>query len=334
MIIAVTGATEHIGMNLVHALAAKRHEVRALIPGDSHTIRNLGVKTIKGDVRDSLSLSRAFSGAEVVYHVSQLVSNSSSDWPILEAINITGTRNVIEACLQCEVKRLVHFSTVRALIQGPLNLPLNERQQLAESEDCQPYDRSRAAAEREIRKGLELGLDAVLLVPTGVIGPFDYQPSQIGEILLALGQGKLTALVQEGFDWVDARDVVQAALRAAEVAPTGAKYLLSGAWVSFPDLARLIQDLTGKGAPRLVVPAWMARTGAPMITAFNQATRQRLSVPNLPFTDLGSCNPAVSSERAAKELNYRPRPLVQTLADTFKWYQEAGLFNRSIRLKT
>jgi dihydroflavonol-4-reductase len=334
MIIAVTGATEHIGMNLVHALAVKRHEVRALIPGDSHTIRNLGVETIKGDVRDTLSLNRAFAGAEVVYHTSHLESNFSADWPILEAINITGTRNVVEACLQCGVRRLIHFSTVRAVVQEPLNLPLNERRGLAESEDCQPYDRSKAAAEREIRKGLELGLDAVLLAPSGVIGPYDYQPSQIGGILLALAQGKLPALVQEGFDWVDVRDVVQAALRAAEVAPIGAKYLLSGSWTSFPDLAKLIEDITGKAAPRLVMPAWMARRGAPMITAFNQATRQRLSVPNLPFTDLGSCNSAISHERAASELNYHPRPLVQTLSDTLRWYQETGLLNRSIRLKT
>jgi dihydroflavonol-4-reductase len=334
VIVAVTGATEHIGLNVVRALVARRQEVRALIPGDSHNIRNLGIETLKGDTRDTLSLCRAFAGAEVVYHAASFDSRSQTYWPILDSINIGGARNVVEACLQCGVKRLVHFSSFRSAVQEPLDVPMNEQKTLAEAEECQVYDRSMAAAEREIRKGIEMGLDAVMLNPTCVIGPYDHQPSQLGEVLLALAQGKLNALVDEGFDWVDVRDVAQAALRAQEVAPTGAKYFLSGTWTSSKELARLVGEISGKNAPRLVVPAWLARSGTPVVTAFNQMTRQRLTIPNLPIRDFGNCNSAISHKRASDELNYHPRPLKETLAETFKWYQEAGILDRSLRLRT
>ena len=334
MIVAVTGATEHLGLNLVRALVARRQNVRALIPGDSHNIRNLGVETLKGDTRDLLSLKRAFAGAEVVYHAASFNSKSAADWPILEAINIGGTRNAVEACLECGIKRLVHFSSFRAVVQEPLDVLMNEQRTLAEAEDCKDDDRSMAAAEREIRKGIEMGLDSVMLSPTGMIGPYDHQPSQIGELLLDLVRGKVATLINEGFDWVDVRDVVQAALRAQEISPTGAKYFLSGTWASFKELAKLIEEITGKSAPRLIIPAWIARGGTPVVTAFNQVTRQRLSVPNLPFREFGTCNSAISHERAINELGFQPRPLKQTLGETLKWYQEAGLLDRSIRLKT
>jgi dihydroflavonol-4-reductase len=236
--------------------------------------------------------------------------------------------------LKCGVRRLVHFSSIHALSQEPLDTPVDEMRPLVDSSGSPPYDRSKAASEREVRQGLELGLDAVILNPTGVIGPHDYKPSFMGEVILLMAGGKLPALVDGGFNWVDVRDVVDAALRAAELAPTGAKYILSGHWASIREIAKLIEELAGTPAPRLVLPAWIARTGAPLLTTFGQLTGKRQLYTRASIRALGGCNPNINHDRATSELGYHTRPLRETLAGTLRWFQEAGMLDRSLVIKT
>jgi dihydroflavonol-4-reductase len=334
MIVAVTGATGHIGANLVRSLLARKHRVRALVFEHTRGIDGLDVEVVKGDIRDPATLERAFSGAEVVYHLAAIISLSMNDWPVLESTNVQGTHNVVEACLKCGVRRLVHFRSIHAVSQEPMNTPVDELRPLVDSFDCPPYDRSKAAGEREVRQGIEQGLDSVILNPTGVIGPHDYQLSFFGEVLLLMAQGKLPALVEGGFDWVDARDVAEAAIHAEEMAPTGAKYLLSGKWASVRELAKMVEEIAGTPAPRLVVPTWMARTGAPIMTAFSQMTGKRPLYTSASIRALYTCNSNISHDRATSELGYHPRPIKETLADTLLWFQTAGMFTTSAKIKT
>jgi dihydroflavonol-4-reductase len=329
MIVAVTGATGHIGANLVRALIRQRRQVRALVHNNQGALDGLDVELAQGDVSDPYTLYRAFTGAEVVYHLAALISLSMNDWPAVETVNVTGTRNVVEACLKCGVRRLVHFSSIHALVQEPLNIPVDELRPLVDSRGCPPYDRSKAAGEKEVREGIEQGLDAVILNPTAVIGPHDYQPSHLGEVLLAMARGRLPAMVQGGFDWVDARDVVQGAIQAEQKAPIGAKYLLSGHWATVQDLARVTEEILGTPAPRFVCPAWLARSSAPAVSVFNQLTRNRQLYTSVSIRALARCNHNISHERATRELGYSPRPLRETLANTFRWFQDTGALNIS-----
>jgi dihydroflavonol-4-reductase len=271
MTVVVTGAAGHIGGTLVRALLARGRSVRALVHRDRRALHGLDVELVEGDVCDAVSLQRALDGAEVVYHAAARISLLVNEWPLLEAVNVVGTRNVVEACRRCGVRRLVHFSSIHALRQEPLDLPVDESRPLVESDGHPPYDRSKAAGEREVRRAIAQGLDAVILNPTAIIGPYDYRPSHIGAGLLALGRGRLPALVAGGFDWVDVRDVVEGALRAEERAPKGARYLLSGHWVSMRHLASMVEAITGVRAPRFVSPLGLAYVGAPLLTAVRYA---------------------------------------------------------------
>ena len=329
MIVAVTGPTGHIGANLVRALLNKGYKVRALVHNNQQALEGLNVEIIKGDVSDLYSLTKAFTGAEIVYHLAANISLSMNNWPEVEAVNVTGTRNVVEACLSSGVHRMVHFSSIHAMIQEPLNQILDERRPLVDSKDCPPYDRSKAAGEMQVREGIEQGLDAVILNPTSVIGPYDYQLSHMGEVFLALAQGKLPALVEGGFDWVDVRDVVNAALIAVEKAPLGAKYMLSGHYATVCELAEITENLLGVPAPRFVCPTWLARTGAPVVTSFNQLTRNRQLFTAVSIHALTHCNTHISHERASLELGYNPRPLRETLKDIYSWFQKSGKLDLS-----
>ncbi len=330
----VTGASGHVGINLLRALLEQGRPTRALAHVNRRVLDELKVEVVEGDVRNLQSLVAAFKGAEVVYHLAAHISIWKSDWSMLQSINITGTRNVVEACLRCGVRRLVNFSTIHAMATHLVKrAPVDESCPLVDCWRCRTYDCSKAAAEREVRKGIEKGLDAIIVSPTAIIGPYDYGPSLFGEALLRLANGKLPALVAGGFDWVDVRDVITGAMRAEERAATGAKYILSGHWVSLSDMAMLVEQITGVPAPSFVCPMWLARISVPVITTLDRHAGRRPLYTSDSLRAL-QFNPNISHRKATMELDYHPRPFPETLIDTLRWYQERGQLSHSIRLET
>lgn len=324
MTVVVTGASGHVGGNLLRALLASGRPVRALVHRDRRAVEGLDLEVVQGDVRDLESLRRAFAGAEVVYHTAAYISILGDEWPLLEQVNVLGTRNVVRACLECGVHRLVHFSSIHALEQEPLDIPMDESRPLVDSRRASPYSRSKAAGEREVRAAMAHGLNAVILYPTAIVGPYDFRPSLFGQALLYLAQGKLPALVAGGFDWVDVRDVVAAAIRSAEVAPPGGCYILSGHWVALPEIAALVEEFTGVPVPRLVVSLGLAKAAAPLATLVARLLRMRPLFTPVAIEALES-NRRISHERAGRDLSYCPRPFRETVRDTLHWFAKAGL---------
>jgi dihydroflavonol-4-reductase len=333
MTVVVTGAAGHIGATLVRVLLERGEPVRALIHQDRRALLDLDVETGQGDVRDPDSLHRALDGADLVFHAAGHISLLMSEWPQLHAVNVLGTQNVVQACLACGVDRLVHFSSIHALVQAPLDLPVDELRPLVGPAHPIPYDRSKADAERQVFQGLAKGLDAVILNPTGTIGPYDYRVSHMGHVLLALAQGRLPGLVQGGFDWVDVRDVAQGAVRAAKVGRTGARYLLSGHWVSLRDLSAMAGKITGRRIPPLVCPMALAKRAAPLATLLARCFGMRpLFTPVALHALCG--NRTVSHARATQELGYHPRPFADTLLDTLTWFERAGYLVKPLRVRS
>jgi dihydroflavonol-4-reductase len=330
MTVVVTGAAGHAGNNLVRALLAQGRRVRALVHRDRRALEGLDVEIIEGDVRDFASLRRAFDSADVVYHTAAYISLSTREWLRLEAINAYGTRNVIDACLDQRVHRLVHFSSVHALAQEPLNVPLDESRPLVDSPRCPPYDRSKAAGEMEVRRAIEEeGLDAVIIYPTGMIGPNDFRPSHLGQVLLALCQKQLPALVAGGFNWVDVRDVVAGAMAAEDHAPIGSRYLLPGHWLSLRELAAMVKEITWTQPPRLVLPMCVARLGVPFWFRFTKLGGEHPLYTSVSLRALRG-NRMISRGLAVRDLDYHPRPLQETLVDTFRWFAEVGCLPRPL----
>jgi dihydroflavonol-4-reductase len=329
--VVVTGAAGHVGANLVRDLLAGGYVVQALVHTDRRALAGLALETVEGDLSDLASLRRAFEGAAVVFHLASHISLLRSEKARLEAVNVIGTRNVVRACLDCGVDRLIHFSSIEALSPFPPNAPVNESRGLAGASGVSSYGRSKAAAEREVQSGIAHGLDAVIIRPTAVIGPHDYKPSHFGQALVALANGTLSLLVDGGFNWVDVRDVARGAVRAAACAPRGAAYILGGTWASVRDLADIVDEITGVARRRLTAPLWLALVGAPFMTAFARVTGQRPLYTAVSLNALHSYR-EVSHERATRELGYAPRPLRETLVDTLRWFAQAGYLRHPITL--
>ena len=159
-----------------------------------------------------------------------------------------------------------------------------------------------------------------------MLGPHDFKPSHFGSTLLSIARGKLPALVDARLSWVDNRDVAEGMINAYEHAEVGAKYILSGHWVTLKYIAEQVAKINGVNPPRTVLPMWLAKTGAPLVMLFDRVRGTRPLFTPISLKELQS-NPILSHDKASRELAYQPRPLKQTIADTISWFASHGFLN-------
>lgn len=323
MTVLVTGASGHIGGVLVRAMNAQQRRPRVLVRNDTDAIEGLDVERVNGDVLAPDTLETAMRGVDVVYHLAARISiDGDRDGKVFET-NALGTRNVVEACLKSGVKRLIHFSSIHALEAAPLDSDLDESRPFADGPGAPAYDKSKAAGEREVLEGVSKGLDAVILNPTGVIGPYDFKISQMGQVFLDLAHRRLIALVNGGFDWVDVRDVAETALRAEHLGKSGERYLLSGHWASIRELAEAAQEATGIPAPRMTSPLWLARMAAPFAMQYSRMLGKNPKLTPDSVSIL-RCGKNIRCDKAKCNLGHSARPLRETVHDIYAWFRSAG----------
>jgi dihydroflavonol-4-reductase len=324
MTVTLTGSTGHVGTALATRLCERGYSVRAIIHTRTTGLESLPVQEVHASLSDAESLRRAFAGSEIVFHAAARISITHRDAAEVTKTNVAGTRNVIDSCRAAGVRRLVHFSSIEAFSPRPLDSTLDEGRSLEDGRTGSPYALSKALAETEVRKAIAEGMDAVILNPTAVVGPLDNRPSLMGRAIIAFATGAIPMLIDGGYDWVDVRDVAEAAVNAAEGAPRGSRYLLGGRWASMGEIARMICDAAGRRAPRLTCPYVVARISAPVSTLFSLLLSKEPLFTGYSLAALRG-NRLISHQRAERELGYRPRDLEETIRDTWRWFTEKGL---------
>jgi dihydroflavonol-4-reductase len=311
MQVVVTGASGHVGSVLVRALLSDGHSVTALFNSDRRSLAGLSLEARAVNIEDGSAVSSAIAGAEVVFHAAARVSLLATEDAATTRVNVEGTRNVVAACLEHGVRRLVHFSTIHAL---------DERGELLRPGEGLSYERSKVEAERLVLDEVQRGLDAVVVSPCAVIGPFDFKPSYIGQVLQLQDRGLLLATVAGGQSWVDVRDVAKAAIAAAERGKTGSRYVISGHWRNIRELAEIASQAAGMRAPLFTLPKALLTRVAPLAERACLA----LGLPALltqASMDALETSPRPMPRTAEQELGHLPRPLPETLADTMAWFR-------------
>jgi dihydroflavonol-4-reductase len=319
----VTGAAGHIGANLVRELIKEKRTVRALVRDDRRGVEGLDLEVVRGDLLEYQSLVKAVKECDSVFHLAASISIMGDKSGAVFRTNVEGTQNIVRACLERDVKRLVHFSSIHAFSRHPLDLPIDESRDPADSR-FPAYDRSKALGNREVKEGIEKGLDAVIVAPTAVLGPHDFKPSRMGTVLIKIYQRRFPALVAGGYDWVDVRDVVRGALAAEKSARCGSEYILSGEWASVRRLAELVETVSGEQPPRFTCPQWLARAAAPFSEKLCKVLDKRPLFTGEALLSLRS-HRHINREKAEKELGYMPRPLEETVKETLAWFERKGM---------
>jgi dihydroflavonol-4-reductase len=320
--VVVTGANGHIGANVVRALLQQGLLVRAVVHRNAAALVGLGVELVPGNVEQAEGLREAFAGADVVIHLAAMISITGSQGGAVERMNVEGARNAARAAREAGVRRLVHVSSIHAWHLSRSEA-LTEESPRATADDP-AYDRSKAEGEAQVREEVAAGLDAVIVNPSGVIGPYDYAPSRMGQMLVMMAEGAVPALVDGGFDWVDARDVAASIVAATTRGRSGESYLLGGHWASIREVAELVAAAGGKRPPRLNTPRWLAESTAGIAEWAQRAVGMDPLFTSEGLRALYEGSRQVVTTKAQQELGHTARPLAETVADTLAWFREEG----------
>lgn len=318
MLAVVTGAYGFLGTSLVRALLERGVKVRAADIRTTASLGDVDVEHCDIDVLDRDSLRQAFDGADVVFHLAALISIVGDPSGMVRKVNVDGAHNAASAALDAGVTRYVHCSSVHSFNLETCGPSLDESGPRAVGGHVPQYDRSKFDGELRVRAVIDQGLDAVIVNPTGIIGPHDHGPSRMGLTLTKLRDGRFPVAMSGGFDFVDVRDVVGGLIAALDRGRSGENYLLSGTRVSIKELGQLVAVTSGTRPSRFSVPLGLVAPLAPLVERFTPSRNEPLftrdSMHALRFS------PSVSHYKAAVELGYASRPIHATVSDTLNWF--------------
>lgn len=223
----VTGSTGFIGNVLIQKLLERGQKVRAFLRSTSDLIalKDLSVERVTGNILDQRSLVEAFQGIDTVYHMAAKISIMPGEDRLTREINLEGTRNVIRACRDARVKKLIYTSTIHALKEPPVGNTIDENMPYDPENERGEYDRSKAQASIEVLEAGKESLHAVALCPTGTIGPYDWRLSAITQTFLDFYNGKMNMAIGGAYDFVDVRDVARGHILAAQKAKSGENHI-------------------------------------------------------------------------------------------------------------
>ena len=318
----VTGSNGFVGLNLCEALAGQGWRVLALhrASSDITYLKRLPVDRVEGDINDPASLARTLPpGADAVFHVAGSTNLWSRNNAEQDRINIEGTRNVVAAALAAGAKRLVHTSSISAW--GMCTGTIDETTPQLGAESPVNYQRSKFAAEGEVRKGIARGLQAVIVNPAGIIGPYD--TSGYARLFRMVHNGKLPGVPPGALSFCDVREVAKAHIAAAGRGRVGELYLLGGANASLLEFAKLIGELDGKPVPAQASPAWLLQLVAGVGELASIVTRRQPAL-TIEAAVMASRTLFCDCSKAERELGFARVPLQTMVTDCYRWMKAEG----------
>ena len=317
----VTGACGHLGGTLVRLLERTGAQVRGLRLPSEQARDRAHVTYYPGDVRDRDSLRPLFRGLAdrevVVFHTAAIVDISGEVTPQMHDVNVNGTKNILALCREYGVKRLVYVSSVHAIPEKDGYAVLREVDSFSPQQVTGGYAKTKAEATQAVLDAAAQGLDAVVVHPSGILGPFDGTGNHLVQLVKEYAGGKLPACVKGGYDFVDVRDVAAGCLAAAEKGRSGQCYILSNRHYEVQEVLAMAKTLChGRRLP--VLPMWMAQAAEPLLGWVARVKKQRPLYTKYSLYTLRS-NDRFDHGKATAELGYRPRDLRQTVRDTLRW---------------
>lgn len=317
----ITGANGHLGNTIIRLLKNGSDEIRGLILPSEQTPDIEKVNYIKGDVRYIDSLRALFEGTQdkdvYVIHTAGIVDISEEVTPLVYDVNVTGTKNIVELCKQNGVKRLLYVSSVHAIPEKDKTSVMQEVNHFSADNVVGGYAKTKAEATQIVLDSVKEGLDAVIVHPSGILGPYDSTGNHLVQLVCDYIMGHLPACVHGGYDFVDVRDVAQGCLLALEKGKTGECYILSNRHYEIKDVLKMVRMIAG-GRRLPVLPMWMARASVPFMKLYAKCKKERPLYTKYSLYTLKS-NDKFSHDKATSELGYRPRDLFQTIRDTVSW---------------
>lgn len=325
MKVLVLGATGQLGSNLVRALLAKGHQVRAFMrpASKASTLQGLTLERVNGDLNDAESLVRACDGVQVVYHAAGYYPTETLPAETAVTLALAETRKVLEAVRRASVERLVFASALTTIGFPPAGRLANEDCLFTPLFPENPYLMAKVAMEQEVLNPARDGVPAVVVNPTAFFGPYDSKPSS-GTQLLMIARRQMPAYIDGPINVIDVRDVAEGMIRAAERGRVGERYILGNWNTTQKELNSLIARVAGVMAPLVPVPFPLARYGSKVGEwVFKTLFRKPPPVPAF-FVEALRHMQQYDCSKAIRELDYPRNPVEGAIRDALSWFRANG----------
>lgn len=321
--ILVTGAAGLLGNNILRLAAERGVPARAWLRGGGAliTLDGLPGQPFMADIA-SQPFENAFGSVTAVVHCAARVGIGRRDHAAFERDNVQATARLAQACRERGV-RLVFVSTVDTLRWGTRADPADETS-VDEATRDSTYASSKRRAEALVAEEMHRGLDAVIVHPAFLVGPWDWKPSS-GRLLLAAVRGPVAIAPPGGNDFCHAAAVAATLLDLATAPsrPPSDRYILSGEALTYAEAFRMMRKVAGKVPAVITAPAPLVRAAGLAGDALATITGREPSV-NSAAAD-AACRPHhFSSARAMAEIGYRPRPAEEAFRDAWTWFRQRG----------
>lgn len=319
----VTGGAGFVGKHLVAKLRAKGERVRSFdLAEPAHEDDQ------QGSVTDPDAVARAMKGVSTVFHLAGNAQLWARDVSVFDRVNRGGAKCVVAAALQSGVRRLVHCSSLTTLVgkSTPIGASTaDEEIVVIGKEMLGAYPHSKRIAEKEVEEGVRQGLDAVIAIPTEPLGPGDDSLTPPTQMILDFANGRTPAYIDCVLNFVPVKSLADGLIAARDRGRRGNRYLLGGENIAMQDLLALIEQATGRPAPKTKMPYWVALIAGVVDTKLIAALTGKPPKAPLAGVRLAGRQVSFSSEKAARELGWRAAPAEPALKAMLDWAKEQGL---------
>ncbi|MFZ1919546.1 MAG: hopanoid-associated sugar epimerase [Terriglobales bacterium] len=326
----ITGATGFLGSHVARVLAAQGAELRLLVrpTSDLRNIADLNAERVSGDLRDAVSIEKALSGCEVVFHVAADYRLWVRDPAEMYRSNVEGTRALLDAARRQGVRRVVYTSSVATMGfgsngHGGAHLT-DEDSPVSLGEMIGHYKRSKFKAEQVAVEAAKSGMDVVIVNPTTPVGERDVKPTPTGRIVLDFLKRKFPAYVETGLNLVDATECARGHMQALEKGKAGERYILGGENLTLKQILDRLAAITGLKSPTVKLPYVFAfATGVvdEMVTGRLMGREPRATIDAV---RMGRKMMFVSSAKAERELAWQRVPVDGALRRSVEWFRANG----------
>ena len=321
----VTGASGFLGNNIIRMLEHDDNaEVRAFVlNGESiSSLNNLKCSIYYGDVTKADTLNSIFEGsgdAEIfVIHCAAVVYIKSKYNSRVYDVNVNGTKNIVDKVLEYNAK-LIYVSSVHAIPEKSNGDLISEVSIFNPDDVVGLYAKTKAEAARYVMDSVkDKGLNACIVHPSGILGPYDFSNSHLTALVREIVRGKLPMCVKGGYDFVDVRDVAKGIIMACDKGKMGECYIMSGEFVSIKKLADLVCDVVGRKRIKVVLPIMIAKIVAPFYEMYYNVKGKTPLFTKYSLYTLSS-NSNFSNEKAKRDLGFVTRDITDTVKDMIMW---------------
>ena len=318
----LTGATGLVGKSILQELVNRGYSVRALVRSRERAEKLLDdCELVVGDVTDYPSVETAMDGCPLVYHAAGLPEQWVAEESLFDQTNVEGTRNIVAAARAARVERFVYTSTIDVFAGQP-GVPFDESE-IDPDPKGTAYERSKQEADQIVARAVDDGLPGIFLHPSAVYGPVEAASPGLNDFIARIIRKQIPMLLPGGMPIAFAADVARGHVDAAEIAPVGARFILSDRFYELVDLAREIVAVAGIGRVPKVLPLAFAN----FVSAAGEKVAHYTGKP--PLIPTGQLHFLTwrahpSAENASNELGWQPTPLREGLAPTIDFLRSAA----------